>query len=227
MQNKKFGNLLSGKGYYIALILCAAAIGISGYLYYRNANDNTALNPDQTAPVLGEADTQGGDVAALATQPSGTDTTQPSGTESTKPLEKTPIKTASPLEGQTVAVYAMNELSYNATTRDWRVHNGVDIAAEAGTQVCAAAAGVVYTVYEDETMGMTVVIRHDGDYTTKYSSLATEVSVSPGDEVALGQVIGCVGDTALPETALGDHVHFSVTCGDEVMDPAEFLGMGQ
>jgi murein DD-endopeptidase MepM/ murein hydrolase activator NlpD len=126
-----------------------------------------------------------------------------------------------------VAVYAMNELSYNATTRDWRVHNGVDIAAEAGTQVCAAAAGVVYTVYEDETMGMTVVIRHDGDYTTKYSSLATEVSVSPGDEVALGQVIGCVGDTALLETALGDHVHFSVTCGDEVMDPAEFLSMGQ
>ena len=224
---KHSGRSFGGKGYYIALILCAAAIGISGYLYYRNANDNTALNSDQTAPVLGEADTQGGDVAALATQPSGTDTTQPSGTESTKPLEKTPIKTASPLEGQTVAVYAMNELSYNATTRDWRVHNGVDIAAEAGTQVCAAAAGVVYTVYEDETMGMTVVIRHDGDYTTKYSSLATEVSVSPGDEVALGQVIGCVGDTALLETALGDHVHFSVTCGDEAMDPAEFLSMGQ
>ena len=224
---KHSGRSFGGKGYYIALILCAAAIGISGYLYYRNANDNTALNSDQTAPVLGEADTQGGDVAALATQPSGTDTTQPSGTESTKPLEKTPIKTASPLEGQTVAVYAMNELSYNATTRDWRVHNGVDIAAEAGTQVCAAAAGVVYTVYEDETMGTTVVIRHDGDYTTKYSSLAAEVSVSPGDEVALGQAIGCVGDTALLETALGDHVHFSVTCGDEAMDPAEFLRMGQ
>ena len=228
MSNKKHaGGSFGTKGYYIALILCAAAIGISGYLYYRNANDNTALNPDQTAPVLGEADTQGGDVAALATQPGGTDTTQPSGQGDTKPAEKTPIKTASPVEGQTVAVYAMNELSYNATTRDWRVHNGVDIAAEAGTQVCAAAAGTVYTVYEDETMGMTVVIRHDGDYTTKYSSLAAEVSVSPGDEVALGQAIGCVGDTALLETALGDHVHFSVTCGDETMDPAEFLSMGQ
>ena len=35
--NKKSGGLF-GKGYYIALILCAAAIGISGYVYYRNAN---------------------------------------------------------------------------------------------------------------------------------------------------------------------------------------------
>ena len=66
---KHSGRSFGGKGYYIALILCAAAIGISGYLYYHNAKDNTAMNPDQTTPVLGEADTQGGDVAALATQP--------------------------------------------------------------------------------------------------------------------------------------------------------------
>ena len=117
----------------------------------------------------------------------------------------------------------MDSLSYNQTTRDWRVHNGIDIAAEAGTPVCAAADGTVYTVYEDETMGMTVVIRHDGGYTTQYASLAQEVSVAPGDTVALGQTIGCVGQTALMESAIGDHVHFSVSCNGEVVDPAQFL----
>ena len=61
----------------------------------------------------------------------------------------------------------MDCLSYNETTRDWRVHNGVDIAAEEGTPVMAAADGQVYTVYEDETMGTTVVIRHEDGYTTK------------------------------------------------------------
>ena len=35
---KQTGRGMFGKGYYIALILCAAAIGISGYMYYRNAN---------------------------------------------------------------------------------------------------------------------------------------------------------------------------------------------
>ena len=119
----------------------------------------------------------------------------------------------------------METLSYNETTRDWRTHAGVDIAAEAGTPVLTAADGEVYTVYSDDTMGTTVVIRHDGDYTTQYSSLAEEVSVEPGDAVTLGQQIGTVGATALLESALGDHVHFCVLYQDEAMDPAEFLAM--
>ena len=125
-----------------------------------------------------------------------------------------------------MAVYAMDALSYNQTTRDWRIHNGMDIAAEAGTQVCAAADGTVYTVYEDETMGMTVVIRHEEGYTTTYASLAEEILVKPGDQVKLGQAIGCVGVTALLETAVGEHVHFSVSRNDEPMDPVEFLNLG-
>ena len=117
----------------------------------------------------------------------------------------------------------MDCLVYNETTRDWRVHNGVDIAAEAGTAVCAAADGTVYSVYEDETMGTTVIIRHQDGYTTRYSSLDKEVTVTPGDTVKLGQTIGYVGQTALLESALGTHVHFSVTCNGESMDPMAFL----
>ena len=74
-------------------------------------------------------------------------------------------------------------------------------------------------------MGNTVVIRHQDGYTTSYASLAEGVSVKPGDTVTLGQTIGCVGSTAMLETALGDHVHFCVTHNDEIMDPMEFLSM--
>ena len=156
----------------------------------------------------------------MATQPGGMEQ-QPQQTAPTTP--KVAIKTAAPVEGSTVAPYAMDTLSYNQTTRDWRVHNGIDIAAEAGTKVTAAADGTVYTVYEDDTMGTTVVIRHEEGYTTKYASLAQEVSVAAGDTVTMGQTIGTVGQTALLESAVGDHVHFSVTCNGETMDPAEFL----
>ena len=220
---KNTGRSFNGKGYYIALILCAAAIGITGYLYYRNVNEPSLHAQDPANPVTDAAGTQNEDVAAVATQPAGGKDSTPTGTTGTQ----TPVKprTASPISGETVAEYAMDCLSYNATTRDWRVHNGVDIAAEAGTEVCAAADGMVYTTYEDETMGTTVVIRHDGGYTTKYSSLDADVAVSPGDEVKLGQAIGCVGSTALLESALGDHVHFSVTHNDEPMDPADFLDL--
>ena len=213
---KNIWRSIAGKGYYIALILCAVAIGISGYLYYRNASNS----PDDPAVNVGSQDDP--NVQAMASQPTGPSSggQKPSG-NGVKPS----IKTGQPVSGETVASYAMDCLSYNPTTRDWRVHNGVDIAAEEGTAVCAAADGVVYTTYEDEAMGTTVVIRHEGGYVTMYSSLNADVKVSAGDAVKLGQTIGYVGSSALLESAIGDHVHFCVTLNDASIDPAEFLAL--
>lgn len=213
MSNKK--NRFSAKGYYIALVLCAAAIGVSGYLYYRNTAKETADVP--------AAVTQQGLPEAGATRPSAPkETTEPTETVT---LPKEPMKTAAPVEGEAVAEYAMDCLSYNQTTRDWRVHNGIDIAADAGTTVCAAAAGTVYTVFQDDTMGTTVVIRHEGGYVTQYASLAEDVSVKTGDTVQMGDAIGKVANTALLESAQGDHLHFSVMLNDEHVDPLAFLEM--
>lgn len=190
----------AGKGYYIALILSVVAIGITGYLYYRNQQSKTA------EPVVN---------AGLQQEQPQTGTT-----EGTTP---TSLKTGLPLSGETVMSYAMDCLCYNATTRDWRIHDGIDIAAETGTPVCAAAAGEVYTVYQDDLMGTTVVLRHEGDYVTTYSSLEENLEVEAGDTVRLGQTLGYVGSSAAVETAIGDHVHFSVRHKDQPMDPAEFL----
>ncbi|MGN0978176.1 MAG: peptidoglycan DD-metalloendopeptidase family protein [Faecousia sp.] len=226
--NKHTGRGFSGKGYYIALILCAAAIGITSYVYYRNSQkiEEVSLQETQAEDILvGTMGTE--DVPVLATE-APTQSTVPS-TQATVPAvtEKKPLKTTSPVSGDTISGYSMEALSYNQTTRDWRVHNGVDIAAEPGTEVCAAADGKVYTVYEDDAMGYTVVIRHDDGYTTKYSSLSENVTVKAGDTVTMGQVIGYADDTAIVETTLGSHVHFSVTCNDAPMDPAEFLALGE
>ena len=223
---ENFKKFMSGRGYYIALILCAVAIGISGYMYYRTANKTeTPAGPDVSV------------AATLPNEelPSIAQPTQPALTtpKETTPAQLTPAptqgqgskpsKTVSPLQGQTVVSYAMDCLAYNPTTRDWRVHNGVDIAAEAGTKVCAAAAGEVYTVYKDDTMGYTVVISHSGGYKTCYASLSEDVAVKVGDKVTAGQTIGTVGNSALLESAIGDHLHFAVTCNGEEVDPADFL----
>ena len=223
--NKRNGGY--GKGYYIALILCAAAIGITGYVYNRNANPQ----PQEVAATAPEATGQAGlwqeDVAVIATRPVAKDPAAPSteGTQPTKPQSR--LKTVSPVAGQTKSGYSMEALSYNETTRGWRVHNGMDIAADSGAEVCAAADGEVYTVYEDDTLGNTVVIRHTGGYTTRYSSLGDDLAVKAGDQVAAGQVIGTVGETALVETAMGPHVHCSVSYQDAPMDPEEFLALGE
>ncbi len=208
-----FGRNIGRKGYYIALILCAAAIGISGYMYYRNLNQTEEPQLGGSNSVVNPGD----DVQAGATLPNGAP-----GGDATDPANR-PKPIGRPVSGETTKDYAMDCLSYNETTRDWRVHNGIDIAASAGTKVTAAAPGTVYTVFKDDAMGHTVVIRHEGGYTTQYASLAEDVSVQAGDVVKMGDTIGTVANTALLETAQGDHLHFSVTLNDTPIDPEFFL----
>ena len=211
---KSFGSRFAGKGYYIALVLCAVAIGISGYLYYHNTGDPSLEDPNATIDALGPNGSQN-------TKP----TTAPTSPSATQPTKK-PMRTARPVSGDVLMDYAMDCLCYNPTTRDWRTHNGMDFAAASGATVMAAADGTVYTIYSDETMGTTVVIRHDDGYVTTYSSLREDVLVSVGQDVTLGQAIGYVGSTALVETMLGDHVHFSVSCGGNPVDPEDFFLLG-
>ena len=217
MSKKKF-NGKNAKGYYIALILCAVAIGISGYLFFRNAD--APEESLESVPVL-TVPKELSDVQAVATEPRDH---EPEATpEATQPTTRPKEKPVSPVSGQVLHSYAMDALSYNQTTRDWRTHNGIDIAAEAGTPVAAAAAGTVYTVYEDDSMGTTIVIRHSDGYITTYASLDAKTAVSAGDTVTAGQTVGYVGTSALVEMAIGDHVHFSVSCNGEPVDPEEFL----
>ena len=211
---KNFASKFAGKGYYIALILCAVTIGISGYLYYQNANQTDTPEP-------------GGDGVVDVLNPGGSSATGPTVSKPTIPTggdtKPQALKTCCPVAGSVVMEYAMDCLCYNPTTRDWRVHDGIDYAAEAGTQVLSAAEGTVYSVHQDDTMGYTVVITHRDGYVTTYSSLDANILVKAGDTVKLGQPIGYVGSTAVMESAIGDHVHFNVTCNGESMDPEDFF----
>ena len=221
--NKKFNLFGLAKGYYIALAVCAAVIGAAALLFYRGQTQSVSAQVDPTANTVSNGENQpGNDLPVISTQP-----TQGQDVQADAQQQETMGSVVMPVSGETVHGYAMEALSYNQTTRDWRVHNGMDIAAEAGTEVVAAADGQVVSVREDDLLGTMVEIRHLGGYTTCYGSLAEEVEVAPGDQVKAGQVIGTVGQTGVTETALGPHVHFSVTCQGKPMDPAEFLKLGE
>ena len=233
MSNKKFG---AGAKYAICILaLVAVAAGVTVYLTQRGnqpvqeAAIEEPLVENLAASTQAAQPSQASGASVPTTVPAKTPETTQQATQSTTATAaaSTPsgLKTALPVSGDTIGAYAMDCLSYNETTRDWRVHNGVDLAAEAGAPVGAAADGTVYTTYEDDTLGFTVVIRHNGGYTTRYSSLDENLCVSPGDVVAMGQTIGYAGDTALIESVMGAHVHFSVSYQDQDMDPAEFFAM--
>ncbi len=212
----------------LALALCVAAVGITGYVYYRSEDQvqEAAVQETYEDVPVGTLGTE--DIPVIATESQPTGSTAPAATENTvpQPTQKKTLKTMSPVEGDPIFGYSMEALSYNQTTRDWRVHNGIDLAAGDNEPVMAAADGEVYTVFEDDAMGHTVVIRHNDGYTSCYSSLSDKVAVKPGDKVTMGDTIGYAADSAIVESALGSHVHFSVTHYDEPMDPGEFLSLG-
>ena len=192
--NKQPRRSFTGKGYYIALILCAAAIGISGYLYYRNENQVQEVSVSQEQMeqfTLTEPQTQPREeLPVLFPEPAETKAPQPVPETQAPTEERKVLKTAAPVEGTEAAAFSVEALSYNETTRDWRTHNGVDLAAESGTEVRASADGRVYTTYDDDALGATVVIRHDGGYTTRYSSLRedTPESGTPATKSTSGMV---------------------------------------
>ncbi len=222
MRNEKSGSR-SGKGYYIALVLCAAAIGITSYVTRPNKNKE----PDAPALLQAETTDSPSSQATDALEALATEAPEESIVPSDLPRETTPekLRTAPPIKSSVTTLYAMDNLSYNETTRDWRVHNGVDYPGELGAPVSAAADGTVVSIREDDSLGTTVVLRHSGGYETTYQCLEETVPVKLGDKVVLGQTIGSVGATALTESAIGPHIHFSVSYQDMPMDPADFLNM--
>lgn len=215
MQNKEngFGRFVKEKGYYIVLLLCAVAIGVSGYLLLsgKNSDQQVHLSTERaTVPPGVRATEHAENVVA-------TDGPEP-GTEATEPT----LRLQPPVAGEQTGGFAADHLAYNATTRDWRTHEGLDLAAALGDPVCAAADGTVYTIYEDERYGTTVVLRHSGGFTTHYANLSEEPDVAVGDTVRAGQRLGTVGQTALTEAGDAPHVHFALYNGNTPEDPAEY-----
>ena len=124
-----------------------------------------------------------------------------------------------PVQGDILTDYSLEVLSYNPTMDDWRTHDGLDIASAAGTEVKAAAAGTVTAVLQDAMMGTTVVVEHGGGLTSTYSNLASVPTVAVGDTVGAGSVLGSVGGTAIAESALASHLHFSMSLDGSTVDP--------
>ncbi len=139
----------------------------------------------------------------------------------TEPPEDTMV--VSPVEGEVLSAFSADELSYNETLGDWRTHDGVDIAAAVGDTVLSAAAGTVLAVRDDPLMGTTVTIAHDEGYETTYANLQAQAAVLAGDEVAAGQIIGQVGETAAVEASQPPHLHFEVSLDGQPIDPETFL----
>lgn len=101
-------------------------------------------------------------------------------------------------------------------------HNGIDIAAPAGTEVISVAAGVVTWAGRRYGYGNLVEVNHGNGYVTRYGHLK-EVLVSAGEMIKKGHVIATVGTTG---RSTGPHVHYEVWVEGKRVDPMKYVQAG-
>ena len=99
-------------------------------------------------------------------------------------------------------------------------HDGIDIIAQPGTAVRAAAAGkVLFAGDEPQSFGRLVVIDHGGGWQSAYGFLG-RMTVAKGDTVKARERIGLVGHSG---RATADDLHFELRRANKPVDPAELL----
>lgn len=99
------------------------------------------------------------------------------------------------------------------------LHQGIDFAAPAGSEVLAVAAGVVTQAAAQDGYGLMVEINHGNGYVTRYAHNERAL-VTLGQKVDKGQKIAAVGSSG---RSTGPHVHFEVLLNGYVVNPAQYI----
>ena len=100
-----------------------------------------------------------------------------------------------------------------------RPHNGIDLAAYLNTPVVATRGGTVTTASYGSEAGNYVVINHGDGFSSVYMHLQS-YTVSVGEYVNAGELIGYVGSTGLSE---GPHLHFGISYNGTYVNPANYM----
>lgn len=203
----------------IIAALCITAIVI-GIIAANNQGSGDVLQDDPPAsenqPPVNE--TPGGENPPAEENP-GEQTPEP--TPPKKPEKKSFL---SPVSGNIAKGHSLTVPVFSATLEEWRVHSGIDIGCEMGTEVFASFDGTVSEVYTDPLLGCTVVIDHGYDVKTVYSNLENDDTLAKvGATVVAGEAIGTVGDTSLSELAEEPHLHFEVSVGGIKANPLDYI----
>ena len=136
---------------------------------------------------------------------------------------KKEITFVKPTEGEVIFEYAKDNLIYSETLKEWITHTAIDIKADKTSVIKSAAEGIVKSIVNDPRYGLTVIVEHDEGYQTVYSNLLTAEFIVEGEEVAQGQTIGTVGNTASFESNMECHLHFELLKDGEYLDPSIYL----
>lgn len=222
---------ISNRGFYSILGVCGIIIAVSLFVIFSaNNSPDVALEAeaDGSVPISSDVDTMpdlSADMPVAAEEAPEEDTA-----EASAPAEvpQEPVTVSAPVyvrptSGAIITPFSGDELLFQPTFGDWRVHTGTDFAAETQEPVLAITNGTVESVTNDDMYGITVTLSHDTDLVTTYSGLES-VRVSVGQLVDAGETLGLCAESLPAEAAQGTHVHVEAERAGTAIDVVELIG---
>lgn len=233
---KFFQKFSNNKIYYSLVVLCIVAVGSVVTTVIKDNIDesmrrNLALSEGVQIPEINaQIPVTAEPYTAPVIAPKNQETIKP---QAAKPAEEEPLEEAEetfgkkfviepPVPGQIINAFSGEELVYDKTFEDWRVHSGIDIGAERSTPVKACASGVIDDVFVDPMDGIIIIIDHGNHYKSIYKNLSSDKMVKKGESVEKGQAISGIGETGISEAGLPSHLHFELMKKEKYVDPASY-----
>ena len=130
-----------------------------------------------------------------------------------------------PVEGSILLDYSMDSTTYFATLDQYKYNPALLIQSEVGTDVCAAASGIVESITETDETGITVTMDIGGGYSLVYGQLSG-VNYGTGAYIEKGSLVGTVASPTKYYTVEGSNLYFEMLHDGVPADPVEYLNEG-
>ena len=221
-------SLTEDKGFYLILFLCIAAVAVAAWVLFASP---APVEADPLDGYLYEADDSvhvSDPVEQMPVEqpdePVDETPAEPPAAQPEKPAEPKvkELVFTPPMDSDVSHAFSGDTLEYNETTCDWRTHDGVDYAGQAGDAVCAVADGTVLHIGDDAIYGKYIILSHTGEINSLYAGL-DKICISEGDTVSGGNKIAVLGEPMPLEYADGVHLHFAVTKKNVAIDPVSLF----
>ena len=127
-----------------------------------------------------------------------------------------------PVQGSIIIPYDMKNTVYYSTLDEYKTNAGMVIQSSSGTEVKAAADGVITLIDENDELGVCIHEVLGNDYVATYGQIINP-QVQAGDYVEAGQTIAYVNTPTRYYTKEGDNIYFAMEKNGKAVDPLKFI----